>query len=79
MAKLAANCDTNALLAPYITAKGFGIYPDTEEVNKKQPRSFFSSIFFKKWCVTLTQAVLLHSKLASCESKVVWSKKPVTM
>jgi len=78
-ARDAANCDTKALVAPYITAKGLGMYPETEEVNTKHPLMFFWIIFFRKWCVTFTHAVLLHSMLASWESRLDWSKKPVTM
>ena len=42
------------------------------------PLMFFLSICCKKWCVTLTHAVALHSRLASWLSSVVWSKNPVT-
>ena len=78
-AKEAANADTMAFVLAYVIAKGPGMYADADDVNTIAPRSLFSIILDRKWCVIWTAATALHSRWARILSRgTVW-KKPVRM
>ena len=75
----AATWDMNAFVAPYIIAKGFGMYAEALEVKTMHPFFWFLTMSEAKWCVMASAAVALHSMFTRCLPRGWESKKPVTM
>ena len=69
----------NAYVAAYSDVNGLAMAAAAEEVSTMHPGRFAETIFCSAKCAIETADTALHSRLASCASRGVDSKNPVSM